>query len=50
MVAQAAPATPMENVTTNSRSSTTFSALERHRKYNGVLLSPTARSRPENRL
>lgn len=42
-VAIAAPATPILNVTTNSRSSTTFIRQQAMRKYSGCLESPTAR-------
>ncbi len=42
-VAIAAPATPILNVTTNSRSSATFIRQQAMRKYSGCLESPTAR-------
>ena len=41
-VANAAPATPVFNTTTNSRSSTMLSRLQNTRKINGVLESPSA--------
>ena len=41
-VANAAPATPVFNATTNSRSSTMLSRLQNTRKISGVLESPSA--------
>ena len=41
-VANAAPATPVFNTTTNSRSSTMLSRLQNTRKISGVLESPSA--------
>ena len=49
-VATAAPVTPSENAPTNSRSISTFSTLEIARKYSGVRLSPSDRSKLANRL
>ena len=50
MVASAAPDTPSLKAIINVRSSIIFKILEKTRKRNGVLLSPTARSSPDKRL
>ena len=49
-VAQAAPATPIPNPATNTRSRTALSMVVAITIRIGVLLSPTARSMDENAL
>ena len=50
IVASAAPDTPSLNTMINVRSSIIFKILEKTRKRNGVLLSPTALNSPDKRL
>ena len=49
-VAHATPATPIWKLTTNTKSSRIFNADDKIKKYNGVLLSPTALKIAANKL